>query len=204
MCRLRNIRLYVPWLLYLQNIPRLYIHYAKLGNTTKLPIERIRTAVYTLNERTFIFLHSVVQYIPSVNTVNYQGVESTPTTIITHTFSSLISYFNWNTHMTVFSATVLLANHIKTQLTTLSLSLHGMQIQSHLRTVHICLLLLITFHHHILFHQMSIPYPLNLLSLLLQMFNLYLRLQLRIQTLSLVVKPYTRTLWSYFTYVLSI
>ena len=142
----------------------------------------------------FTFLHYAVHYIPSANTGNDQGVKYTPPTSMAHTFSSLVSYFKWKTHMTTSSATALWSNHIKSPLSKLGLNLHGLQIWTHLPAVHKQLLLLITFNPHILFHQMSIPYAMDLLSLSIHTFNLCLVLQPSIQPRNLVMKPYTRTL----------
>ena len=93
--------------------------------------------------------------------------------------------------MTTFSDTLLWDDHIKSPLTTLGLSLHGLQIWPHLPDVHQRLLLLITPNTHILSHQMRIPSAMKLLALSLQTFNLYLRLRPRIQPLNLVMRPYT-------------
>ena len=144
----------------------------------------------------------MVHYIPSANTVNNQGMEYTPLTRMAHTCSSLISYFKWKTHMTILSATVLCSNHTNSPLNTLGLSLHGLQIWPHLLDVHLWLLLLITLNPHIFFHQMRITSDMNLLTLSLQTFNLYLCLQPRIQPLNLVMKTYTRNILNPFPYVL--
>ena len=141
----------------------------------------------------FNFLHSMVHYIPSANTINDQGIDYNLPTSMDHTFSSLVSYFEWKTHMTTFSATILWGDHIKAPLTTLNLSLHGLQIWPHLPVVHQQLLLLINPNPHILFHQMRIPYALYLLSLSLHTFNIYIHLKSRIQLLNLSMKPSTRT-----------
>ena len=136
----------------------------------------------------FTFLHSTVQYIPSTNTVNDQGMEYNHPTSMDHTCSSLISYFRWKNNMKTFSDTVPWDDHIKAPLTKFSLNLHGLQIWPHLPAVHQRLILMITLNTHILFYQTRIPYALTLLYLSLQTFNLYLCLQPRIQPLKLVMK----------------
>ena len=143
----------------------------------------------------FTFLHSAVHNIPSENTANNQDVEYTPTKRMANTCYSLISYFKWKTNTKKNPATSLWPDHIKAPLTTLILSLHGLQIWPKLPSTHLWLLLLITLNTHILFHHIRIPSDLNLLYISLNKFNLYLRLESRIQPLKLAMKPHTITLW---------
>ena len=64
------------------------------------------------------FPHYKVQYTRSASTVKDQGVESTPTIRMAHTFSSLTSSFIWKTPRTTWSDTGLWAPHTKVLLTT--------------------------------------------------------------------------------------
>ena len=139
-------------------------------------------------------------YITSANTVNKQGVEYNPPTRMDHTYYYLISYFNWKTHMTTLSATILWANHIKAPLTTFSLILHGLKIWPYLSAAYLWLLLLINLNLHTLFHNKRITSAVNLLYLSLHIFNLYFLLQPRIQPLNPVMKIYTRTMCNHFPY----
>ena len=152
--------------------------------------------------RLFTFLHSAVHYITSENTVSNLGMEYNPPTRMANTRSSLILHFKRRNHMTTFSDTLLWDDHIKSPLTTLGLSLHGLQIWPHLPAVHQRLLLIRTPNTHILFHHMRTSSVLNLFSIPLHAFNIYLCLQTRFQPPKLSMKISTRTWYNPFPYTL--
>ena len=120
---------------------RLYNRYATLGDTTKLPIEGIGTYVYTLNGQNILTSNAL--HIPALRGPIYYLCKhrQRPGCGVYFYYKdgsylfSVISYFKCKTHMTTFSDTILWDDCIKDTLTTVSLSLHGLQIHPHLLAI---------------------------------------------------------------------